>query len=299
MSKPPRRPRRAATAASPASDDPSTFEPPEFEPAHPRPRFDGWTAERQARFIQALGESACVAEACRAVGMSERSAYALRARADAVSFRNAWDAALGYAIRRLSDAALSRALNGVAVPVFFQGEQIGERRYYDERLTMFLLRYRDPDTYGAWRNRREPRRRPDARAIALGRWTDHVAEDACDRDSGTAVDREREEDGTEWLTDEEAALADAAASAPHYATQEETDARLIAAIAVMRRLKAAGIAPGGLTDAEFARQIALEEARRAAAGTALVADFDDDEKEEDGAGPREDPEGGTQEGDVA
>ena len=32
---------------------------------------------------------------------------------------------------------------------------------------------------------------------------------------------------------------------------------------------------------------------------ALVADFDDDEKEDDGAGPREDPEGGTQEGDVA
>lgn len=30
---------------------------------------------------------------------------------------------------------------------------------------MLLLRYRDPDTYGAWRDRREPRRRPDARAI--------------------------------------------------------------------------------------------------------------------------------------
>jgi hypothetical protein len=271
----------------------------EFVPASPRERRDGWTPEKQVDFIEALGECGCVTEACERVGLSPSTAYRLRRRPDAYSFRAAWDAALDYAIRRLSDAAFSRALNGVARPVWFQGEQVGERRYYDERLTMFLLRYRDPDTYGAWRDRREPRRRPDARAIALGRWTDHVAEDACDRDSGTAVDREREEDGTEWLTDEEAALADAAASAPHYATQEETDARLIAAIAVMRRLKAAGIAPGGLTDAEFARQIALEEARRAAAGTALVADFDDDEKEEDGAGPREDPEGGTQEGDVA
>jgi hypothetical protein len=271
----------------------------EFVPASPRERSDGWTPEKQVDFIEALGECGCVTEACERVGLSPSTAYRLRRRVDAYSFRAAWDAALDYAIRRLSDAAFSRALHGVARPVWFQGEQVGERRYYDERLTMFLLRYRDPDTYGAWRDRREPRRRPDARAIALGRWTDHVAEDACDRDSGTAVDREREEDGTEWLTDEEAALADAAASAPHYATQEETDARLIAAIAVMRRLKAAGIAPGGLTDAEFARQIALEEARRAAAGTALVADFDDDEKEEDGAGPREDPEGGTQEGDVA
>ena len=237
-------------------------------------------------------------EACERVGLSASTAYRLRRRVDAYSFRAAWDAALDYAVRRLSDAAFSRALHGVTRPVWFQGEQVGERRYYDERLTMFLLRYRDPDTYGAWRDRREPRRRPDARAIALGRWTDHVAEDAYDRDSGAIVDREREEDGVQWLTDEEAALADAAASAPRYATQEETDARLIAAIAVMQRLKALGIAADGLTEAEFHRQIGLEEARRAAAGTAPDAGFDD-EAGEDGAGPREAPEGGTQEGDVA
>ncbi|MGV7122559.1 hypothetical protein [Sphingopyxis sp. 550A] len=271
----------------------------EFVPASPRERRDGWTPEKQVEFIEALGECGCVTEACERVGLSPSTAYRLRRRVDAYSFRAAWDAALDYAIRRLSDAAFSRALHGVTRPVWFQGEQVGERRYYDERLTMFLLRYRDPDTYGAWRDRREPRRRPDARAIALGRWTDHVAEDACDRDSGVTVDREREDDGTLWLTDEEAALADAAASAPHYATQEETDARLIAAIAVMRRLKTLGIATDGLTDAEFHRQIGLEEARRTAAGTAPDAGVDDDAKGDDGAGPREAPEGGTQEGDVA
>lgn len=270
----------------------------EFIPASPRERHDGWTPEKQVEFIDALGECGCVTEACERVGLSPSTAYRLRRRVDAYSFRAAWDAALDYAIRRLSDAAFSRALHGVTRPVWFQGEQVGERRYYDERLTMFLLRYRDPDTYGAWRDRREPRRRPDAQAIALSRWTDHVAEDAWDRTSGAIVDREREEDGTEWLTDEEAALADAAASAPRYATQEETDARLIAAIAVVRRLKALGIATEGLTEAEFHRQIDLEETRRAAAGTALAFDSGDDE-EHDGAEVQEPPEGGASEGYVA
>jgi hypothetical protein len=180
MSQPPR-PRRhkpARAALPPATDDRSAFEPPEFEPAHPRPRFDGWTAERQTQFIQALGESGCVTEACRAVGMSERSAYALRARVDAVSFRNAWDAALDYAIRRLSDAALSRALNGVAMPVFFQGEQIGERRYYDERLTMFLLRYRDPLRYGRWLDRRDHFGHAEGSALELAAAKRAVRDDA-------------------------------------------------------------------------------------------------------------------------
>jgi len=171
-------PPRRKPSARPANDDPATFEPPEFEPAQPRPRFDGWTAERQATFIEALAESACVTEACQAVGMSQRSAYALRARADAISFRNAWDAALDFAIRRLSDAVLSRAINGVAVPVFFQGEQVGEKRYYDERLAMFLLRCRDPLRYGKWLDRRDYSGHPEGSALELAAAKRAVREDA-------------------------------------------------------------------------------------------------------------------------
>jgi hypothetical protein len=110
--------------------------------------------------------------------MSVQSAYALRARVDAVSFRNAWDTALDYAIRRLSDAALSRAINGVPVPVFFQGEQIGEKRYYDERLAMFLLRYRDPLRYGKWLDRRDHAGHPEGSAIDLAAARRAVREDA-------------------------------------------------------------------------------------------------------------------------
>lgn len=121
---------------------------PQFEPVALRFRHDGWHAEKQVAFIQALADSACVDAACARVGMSVKSAYALRARPEALSFRHAWEAALAQAIQRLSDAALSRAIHGVPRPVFFGGEQVGEWRHFDERLTMFLLRYRDPDRYG-------------------------------------------------------------------------------------------------------------------------------------------------------
>lgn len=118
-----------------------------------RKRHDGWTPERQTEFIQALAECACIDEACARVGVSRSAAYAFRARADARSFRIAWEAALDAGVRRLAEAAFSRALHGTSRPVFYKGEQVGERRYYDERLAMFLLRYRDPYRYGAWNDR--------------------------------------------------------------------------------------------------------------------------------------------------
>ena len=151
------------TISSASAAEPGTLP----DPVPVRARHDGWTPEKQHDFIQALAESGCVREACAAVGMNARSAYRLRARTDASAFRQSWDIALDFAIRRLSDAAFSRALNGVSRPVFFQGEQIGERTHYDERLTMFLLRYRDPTRYGAWLDGMEARRHPDGAALVL------------------------------------------------------------------------------------------------------------------------------------
>jgi hypothetical protein len=138
-----------------------------FAPVPTRTRHDGWTPQRQHDFILALAASACVTEAAAAVGMSAKSAYRLRARPDASAFRQAWDIALDFAIKRLGEAALGRALNGTKRPIFYQGEQVGERIHYDERLTMFLLRYRDPVHYGAWRDGMEARRHPEGPAIVL------------------------------------------------------------------------------------------------------------------------------------
>jgi len=120
-----------------------------FTPVPVRPRRDGWTAQRQFDFLEALAATACVEEAARHVGMSERSAYRLRLRVGAKNFREAWDAALDIGVHRLEQAVLGRALRGVRRPVFYQGEQVGEWRDYDERLAMFLLRYRRPARFGS------------------------------------------------------------------------------------------------------------------------------------------------------
>jgi hypothetical protein len=116
--------------------------------------------------------------------MSVRSAYALRLREDARSFRLAWEVALEYAVQRLSDAVLSRAIHGVSRPVFFQGQQIGERRYFDERLATFILRYRDAPRFGRWLDQVESSRPPDALAARLAHELDHVVDDALAEELG-------------------------------------------------------------------------------------------------------------------
>lgn len=135
-----------------------------------------WTSNHTSRLI--LAQSGCVDEACKRVGMGRSSAYALRSREDAESFRAAWDAALDHAIQRLSDAAFSRAINGVSRPVYFQGEQVGEKVYFDERLTMFMLRYRDPMRYGRWRDQTRVDLGPDGAARYLWHLIDRMEQDA-------------------------------------------------------------------------------------------------------------------------
>ena len=139
----------------------------EFTPAYLRFRHDGWTPKRQEEFIRALAESGCVEEAARRVGKSASGAYALRARPEAQSFRLAWEAALDMAMARMSDAAISRCIHGVPVPHYYKGELVGEHRRYDERLTMWMLRYRDPVRYGKWLDRVEAQRHPEGAAMTL------------------------------------------------------------------------------------------------------------------------------------
>jgi hypothetical protein len=141
---------------------------PDYGPVPLRYRHDGWVPDRQLEFIQALSACGCVDEAAKSVGMSRTSAYALRRRPDAQAFRLAWDAAMEAAVERLSDAAIGRAINGVPVPVYYKGEQIGEHRQFDERLTMFLLRKRHAAHYGQWIDRaRLVEEKREARTLIL------------------------------------------------------------------------------------------------------------------------------------
>lgn len=157
-----------------------------IDPVPVRTRLDGWTPERQRDFIAALAACGVVAEAAARVGMSARSAYKLRARPGARSFREAWEVAVDSAMERLADAVFARALHGVSRPIFYQGEQVGERRHYDERLAMFLLSRRAPDRFGCWIDRREVRCEADEHGAALAEALDRVTADALAQDAAEA-----------------------------------------------------------------------------------------------------------------
>ena len=64
-----------------------------FHPVPGRQRHDGWTPDRQRRFVAALTLTGTVARAAQAVEMSGASAYNLRRRPQAESFAGAWHAA--------------------------------------------------------------------------------------------------------------------------------------------------------------------------------------------------------------
>ncbi len=104
-----------------------------------RPRDDGWTAQRQREFLEALAACGSVCKAAKAVGMSRESAYALRRRTDARGFAQGWDAARALAVEHLTELAWDRALEGEARPIYYHGELVGETRHYDNRLLLALI----------------------------------------------------------------------------------------------------------------------------------------------------------------
>ncbi len=74
--------------------------------------------------------------------MSRQSAYKLRARLRGMPFDKGWEAAFVSRFDVLAEAALERALHGVEVPHYHQGELVGTSRRFDERLTVALLAMR-------------------------------------------------------------------------------------------------------------------------------------------------------------
>ena len=123
--------------------------PHKFDPVpRERDRADGWTAEKQIAFIEALSETGNVSGAARSVGMGTTSADNLRDEPGAASFAGAWDAAQRTGFARLQDIAMDRAINGVAVPHYYKGELVGEGRWFDNRLLMFMMRQTMTRRYG-------------------------------------------------------------------------------------------------------------------------------------------------------
>jgi hypothetical protein len=126
--------------SAPGEDSPVAFEPART----PRPRRDGWTADRQRVFIRALAETGCATYAAATVGLSASSAYRLAAKAEARAFARAWDEALLVAHRRLVGIGMQFVTDGVRETVWKDGVCVGERRRPSERLLVFLLKHLDP-----------------------------------------------------------------------------------------------------------------------------------------------------------
>ena len=116
--------------------------------------------------------------------MSKTSAYNLCVRPEAQQFRMAWDAALDLAVRRLADECYARALNGVPVPHHCQGEQVGEHRRSDNRLAMFLLRYRDPLRYARTLDEMVFTGHPEGAGIRFAHARNAVLDEAADCPDG-------------------------------------------------------------------------------------------------------------------
>lgn len=105
-----------------------------------RARHDGWTIARQHKFIACLATIGLVSAAARSVGMSAKSAYALRKRAGAESFAAAWDRALSLGQQVADAEAVERAVHGVKQPIFYKGKQVGVKTVYNDRLLIAALR---------------------------------------------------------------------------------------------------------------------------------------------------------------
>ena len=127
----------------------------------------------------------------------DTSAYELRNRPCGAAFRRAWDVALECQLDRVEQGAVERSVNGVPRPIFYKGEQVGEYRHFDERLTMFLLRGRRPARYGKWIEQTPGPTTGGDRRIALGDALMEIAISAPLKDGNPVEDWSADEDEAE------------------------------------------------------------------------------------------------------
>ena len=131
-------------------DDAPAYDPAEYRwvPVRRVPRVDGWTEEKQRRFIETLADTGLVGAAAKAVGMSRASAYQLRRSPHGAAFARAWDAARHHAGALIEDIAFERAIEGVEHEVYNDcGEVISARLVHDNRLLKYLLSHLKPERY--------------------------------------------------------------------------------------------------------------------------------------------------------
>lgn len=142
-------------APAPEPDEEFGYAVPDYDPAQyrwvpvrRRPRSDGWTEEKQRRFIEVLADTGLVGLAAKEVGMTRMSAYRLRRAPYAGAFARAWDVARERAGTLIEDIAFERAIEGVEQDSYnCNGELADSKRVYNDRLLTFLLSHLKPERY--------------------------------------------------------------------------------------------------------------------------------------------------------
>ena len=125
---PPEQPAPPASPPEPATD------------AAPAPRHDGWTPERQRRFLETLAAFGTVSRACEETGLSREAAYGFRHRNAGAAFALGWEAAILIARGRILDTLVERAIEGQEdVSVFDPDTRERRRRWHDNRTAMSIL----------------------------------------------------------------------------------------------------------------------------------------------------------------
>ncbi|MEA3042375.1 MAG: hypothetical protein QOH47_213 [Sphingomonadales bacterium] len=109
-------------------------------------RSDGFGEDKRRLFLAALRKGESVLEACRLVGISNRTAYNHRNRDP--EFARYWELARSMSWLPVELATFERAVTGIEEPVFVYGKLSHTRRRFSDSLLRKLLEGEKPRKYG-------------------------------------------------------------------------------------------------------------------------------------------------------
>lgn len=100
---------------------------------------------RDQKFFDTIAEGRTIQDACKAAGYSAKSVY--RWREEDEAFAAQWALALRCALDLLEGAADIRGRDGYVEPIFFQGDEVGNKRKYSDALLLARLKALNPAAY--------------------------------------------------------------------------------------------------------------------------------------------------------
>jgi hypothetical protein len=118
----------------------------ELPPKPPRQRHDGFTPVRQKKFFKALNKTGCIADACRACGISRNTVRRHRDKWPAFDARV--EAALAIASVSLEMIAWKRATEGAEEKVYRDGKLVMTRVKPSDAMLRLLMQGANPKKYG-------------------------------------------------------------------------------------------------------------------------------------------------------